>query len=43
MNEQITREQVMNIILFKLPTLSDTELLYIKGLISGFEKEKRNK
>ena len=38
MNEQITREQAMANILFKLPTLSNAELRFVKGFISGIEK-----
>lgn len=43
-NEFITREQAMAIILFKLPKLSDTEIIMVKGFISGIEKgrEKEN-
>jgi hypothetical protein len=36
MNEQIiTREQAMEIILFKLPTLTDAEIRSVYGFING--------
>ena len=38
MKEEITREQAMENILFKLPTLSDAELRSVKGFISGIVK-----
>lgn len=42
MKEQITRDQAMAIILFKLPTLSDAELRSVKGFIAGMEKGRGN-
>lgn len=37
-NEFITREQAMKIILFKLPELTDIEIIMVKGFIAGIEK-----
>lgn len=37
-NEIITREQAAEIILFKLPTLTDAEIRSVYGFINGIEK-----
>ena len=40
MMEQETREQIMEVIQFYLPTLTDRQLRLVKAFIKGLKREK---